>query len=134
MLPVAASVAVTSAAARWVPRPDSRLEVVAWWVALSVVAAAVLYAVDKVTRRLVPLAVLFKLSLVFPDRAPSRFRTALRTGTVRQLHDRVREVKQHGLSDDASVAAEELLELIAAPSVHDPLTVGTPSVCVPTPG
>ena len=75
-LPVVVSVAVTSAAGRWLPAPEGSLEVVAWWVALSLIATGVLYGVDSVTRRLLPLAALFKLSLVFPDRAPARFRTA----------------------------------------------------------
>ena len=83
-----------------------------------------LYGVDGVTRRLLPLAALFKLSLVFPDRAPARFRTALRTGTVRELRGTVADVKRRGISDDTSAAAEELLELIAALSAHDRLTRG----------
>jgi len=76
VLPVVVSVAVTSAAGRWLPHPEGRLEVVAWWVSLTMIATGVLYAVDGVTRRLLPLAALFKLSLVFPDRAPARFRRA----------------------------------------------------------
>ena len=46
------------------------------WLLLSVVATVVLLAVDRFARRLLPLAALLKLSLVFPDQAPSRFRTA----------------------------------------------------------
>ena len=124
VVPIFVSVAVTTAAGRWVPQPERTAEVVAWWVALSAIATGVLYGVDRVTRRLLPLAALFKLSLVFPDRAPSRFRTALRTGTVHQLEARVRKVRERGLSDDTSAAAEELLELIAALSAHDRLTRG----------
>ena len=48
-------------------------------------ATLVLVAVDRVARRLLPLALLFKLSLVFPDRAPSRFRTALDLRSVGSL-------------------------------------------------
>ena len=67
---------------------------------MSLVATAILFVLERVARRLLPLAALLKLSLVFPDQAPSRFKTALRTGTVRQLEQHVAEIKQHGFDDD----------------------------------
>ena len=91
---------------------------------LSLVATVVLLAMDRIARRLLPLAALLKLSLVFPDQAPSRFRTALRTGTVHQLEERVEHIKQRGFDPDQVRAAEQLLELIAALSAHDRLTRG----------
>ena len=42
---------------------------------------AVLYTGELLMRRLLPLSALLRLTLVFPDHAPTRFRVALRTGT-----------------------------------------------------
>ena len=49
-----------------------------------------LIGIDRLTRRMLPLAALLKLALVFPDEAPSRFRTALRAGTTADLEGRLR--------------------------------------------
>jgi len=58
----------------------------------------VLYGADRLTRRMLPLAALLSLTLVFPDEAPSRFK----------------------------IAASRLLALVADISVHDRLTRGHP--------
>ena len=50
------------------------------WVLIAIASTAVMVAFDRLTRRLLPLAVLFNLTLAFPDQAPSRFKVALRTG------------------------------------------------------
>ena len=47
------------------------------WLLVAAAATVVLLAVERLTRRLAPLATLLALSLTFPDRAPSRFRVAL---------------------------------------------------------
>ena len=60
---------------------------VAWWIGLSAAATVVLIGIDRVTRRLLPFAALLKIALVFPDEAPSRFRTALGSGTTEDLED-----------------------------------------------
>ena len=41
--------------------------------------------VNHFVRRLLPLTALLKMTLIFPDNAPSRFGLALRTGTTKQL-------------------------------------------------
>ena len=76
-------------------------EFVLWWLALSAGGSVVLLVVDRVARRLLPLAALLRLSLVFPDAAPSRFRAALQAGKVRRLEDRLRlmeEARERGHS------------------------------------
>ena len=55
-------------------------------------------------RRLLPLAALYRLSLVFPDHAPSRFRTALKAGSSRRVERLVEETRLHGLPTDAGEA------------------------------
>ena len=97
----------------------------AWWVVLTGAATFVLVAVDRVARRLLPLAVLFKLSLVFPDRAPSRFRDSTqlpkRSARSRSVSPRS---KAGGAGATPVEAAQELLGLVAALDTHDPLTRG----------
>lgn len=122
--PIALSLIATVILARVFPRPDTRAGVVLWWIALSSCATAVLGIGERAGRRLLPLAALFQLSLAFPDQAPSRFRSALRTGTVRQLEQRVAQIKAEGLSNDPALAAETLIELVAALNRHDRVTRG----------
>ena len=122
--PVALSVATTVVLAKVFPKPGTTMGVVLWWIAITTCATGVLAVADRAARGLLPLAALFRLSLVFPDQAPSRFRAALRTGTVHQLEERVSKVKAEGLSDDPIVAAETLIELVAALSKHDRVTRG----------
>ena len=55
------------------------------WVLPGLVALAVVFLTERLSRRLLPLASLLKLTMAFPDQAPSRLSIALRTGTVRQL-------------------------------------------------
>ncbi len=84
----------------------------------------VLLAVERLTRRLAPLATLLALSLTFPDRAPSRFRVALSNSSTHQLHVRIDEARRGVLGNTPSEAAERVLELVAALSMHDRITRG----------
>ena len=89
-----------------------------------IVSAAVAASVERVARRWLPLAVLLQLSLVFPDRAPRRFRMARGAGRLRVLEDRIRDARERGVSDEPAKAAEEILSLVAALSAHDRKTRG----------
>jgi len=91
-----------------------------WWL-LPVVVASVLVclALERVTRRLLPLAALLKLSMLFPDRAPSRFKVARRALSVERLAERAADGPQ-----DAATAAEQALALITALTAHDRRTRG----------
>ena len=92
-----------------------------WWLGLLGASTAVLICTDRLARRVLPLAALLKLSLVFPDRVPSRFSVALRSGTTKQLARRL----QLAEVDPTTVAgATELLTLVSALNHHDPLTRG----------
>ncbi|MCB0994110.1 MAG: tandem-95 repeat protein, partial [Acidimicrobiales bacterium] len=125
LLPIVVSLLVGWAAAKWVP--PARVGVGKWtWMALLFVAAtATLVVFDRIVRRLTPLVVLMKLSLIFPDHAPSRFSVAMRNGTTRSLQRRIDEIRATGLAlDDETAYAEQMLELVAALSVHDRLTRG----------
>ncbi len=112
-------------AIRVVPRPVDDLGLLlAWFVSLGVVATAVLRIAGAGFRRIVPVSMLMRASLLFPDKAPSRFRLALRAATGRQLAAAV----ESGTSADRfrapQEAAEELLVQLAALSRHDRMTRG----------
>lgn len=124
LAPIVLSVLISLAISRRIDPPSSRLAQIGWWIVLSAIATAILFVFDKISRRLLPLSTLFGLSLIFPDQAPSRFRTALRTGTVSQLKKKIEDAKANGLSDEPSIAAETLVELAGALSIHDRLTRG----------
>ena len=70
---------------KFTDRPRTFFPFVVWLLMLLVIATVVLRVVDRQARRLLPLATLLRLSLVFPDQAPSRFSLALKSGTGRAL-------------------------------------------------
>ena len=123
--PIATSIAFVHYAGQVVPAPLSSLWVyLAWWFGLSVAATGVLVLIDRLLRRLLPLAALLQLSLVFPDEAPSRFRVAFRAGDVGRLEARLAAKEAAVAAATPSEAAGRLLELVAALNIHDPLTRG----------
>jgi HD-GYP domain-containing protein (c-di-GMP phosphodiesterase class II) len=123
-IPVLGAIGAAFVLHRLVPVPDATAGVVIRIVAIVLSAMVVLVVVERSTRRLAPLAALLRMSLLFPDRAPSRFSTALRSGNSKQLADRVEEIKRTGLSLEPNEAAREVLELVSALSHHDPRTRG----------
>ena len=122
--PTALSFLATFYLARNYPPHEVEVNVVLWWAGLFSVGVIILLASDKFARRLLPLVALFKLSLVFPDQAPSRFGTAMRSGTTRQLQRKIEHVRASGIVDDETTHAETMIDLVAALSVHDRLTRG----------
>jgi HD-GYP domain-containing protein (c-di-GMP phosphodiesterase class II) len=122
-LPIAISV-VAAALVNWaLPVPHSSRQRLLWWGLLLVVAVAGLRLGDRLARRLLPLAALLELALFFPDRAPSRFGVALRSGSGRQRQRRLDELGALG-PGDPSAAAALALELVAGLTVHDRTTRG----------
>ena len=123
-LPFATAMSVAFLLSARLPLADTTsLRVVRWFgiVAASTVAMVI---VDRFARRLLPLSVLLKLTLVFPDQAPSRFRLAMRTGTTRELRQRIEAARTPEPGEAPSEAAERLLELVGLLSHHDRLTRG----------
>ncbi|MEO8696648.1 MAG: HD domain-containing phosphohydrolase [Acidimicrobiales bacterium] len=80
--------------------------------------------VERAGRRLLPLSTLLRLSLVFPDRTPSRFKMALKAGSGKRMEREVLEVRTNGLSTDRAQAAEQLVLLSTAIGAHDRRTRG----------
>jgi putative nucleotidyltransferase with HDIG domain len=123
LVPAGAGVATGVGIGKVVPPPDG-LMIVAWWAGIFLSCTVAGALVERLARRVLPLATLLRLSLVFPDKAPSRFVLARRSGNVRQLEERVRAAHERGVNDDPAMAAEEILSLVAALSAHDRKTRG----------
>jgi hypothetical protein len=97
---------------------------VARWLLIAAISTVALIGMQRAAQRVLPLAALLSLTLVFPDQAPSRFGIALRSGSTRQLQRRLDRIDEHGLGDTPREAAAELLVLVGALSRHDRLTRG----------
>src|ERR1700680_2139394 len=125
LAPIGVSFAFVHFAGMWLTPPTSFLWLfLSWWLGMSAAATVVLLGVDRVTRRLLPLAALLKLSLAFPDETPSRLKTALKSGGVDTLEKRIELVREAKDASTPREAAARLLELVAAPNVHDRLHRG----------
>ena len=94
------------------------------WMSIVAISTVAMAGVDRVARRFLPLSVLLRLTLVFPDQAPSRFAVAMRTGTTAQLKRRLEAAREVPVDETPQQAAERLLELVALLSHHDRLTRG----------
>jgi putative nucleotidyltransferase with HDIG domain len=122
--PIALSVISAAITAHVLPRPHGMGWLVGWWAVIFAVPTIVLVVIDRLARKAVPLAVLLKLTIVFPDRAPRRLAVARKAGNTRDLARRVEEAKVHGIEDEPVLAAEKILALAGALNAHDRLTRG----------
>lgn len=124
LLPAVAAFSVVAVLSHYAPPHELGIPRWLWYLAALPLSVLVTVGVERTTRHLLPLAALFRLTLVFPDKAPSRFGLAMRTGTTRRLQRRIDEIRASGIKDDDTSHAEKMLELVAALSVHDRLTRG----------
>jgi putative nucleotidyltransferase with HDIG domain len=124
LVPIALSIIAAAVVARVVATPRGVGLTIGWWVLVLGTPLVVLAVTDRVTRRLLPLAVLLKMTLVFPDQAPKRMAVARKAGSTRDLARRVQEAKDHGMRDAPVIAAEKILVLAGALNVHDRRTRG----------
>ncbi len=123
LVPVAASVAVALVVSRVLPRGSGLPATVAWWAGVFAASTLALFLSERVTRRFLPLAGLLKITMVFPDRAPSRLAVAWRAATTRDLQRRLATARSAPPSD-ADEAAAEILALAGALNLHDRRTRG----------
>jgi len=121
-LAVAAGVSETAVAVYG--RPRGWVATGAWLLALTAVSCTTLAALRPLTVRLVPLQGLLRLSLAFPEQAPSRFRTALRAGNPKLVLRDADDTLGRRDTLLPGQAARSIVELTAALSVHDAATRG----------
>ena len=123
LIPIGASLGATSVLRHLVPSSDGP-----WWIvwAAGVLACALLVAVgvERAARRLLPLVTLLKLSMLFPDQAPTRFSVARTAGSVRRLEARLAETQGDATSREEARTAETILSLSVALQSHDRRTRG----------
>ena len=123
VIPIGLSLGLAVLLSRVLP-PASTAASLAVWVAVIIAASLLtLLAFEPAARRLLPLAALLDVSLLFPDRTPARFVVARRAGSPKDLRERLGRAVHDGAADDAR-RLQTILELGLALSVHDRATRG----------
>ena len=124
ILPLVAGCLAAVIANRVLPDAHHLITVILRTLVIVVASMLVIGVLDRSVRRLLPLATLLQLSLVFPDQAPSRLRIAMRSSNRRRTRQLVAETTANGLAENPAVAAEQVMLLIAALGDHDRRTRG----------
>lgn len=119
ILPFAACLTIVVTLAHQHMRPAGLLAL-PWFVALAAVGWLGMWAVSRLLNRLLPLASLLEMTLLFPERAPSRLRMAQRAASARVLE----ELLHAPVAESTQQAAERILTLMAALNRHDRRTRG----------
>jgi hypothetical protein len=124
LVPAAAAVGITILLRPLLPFPGTLLPRVAWWVAFLGLGVVTAMLVERVGRRLLPLVMMLKLSMLFPDRAPSRYAVAREAGSVRKLRARLVELNEEPEGEREAWSAQRILALAIALQSHDRQTRG----------
>lgn len=124
LAPVVAAIVFTWGAGRWFP--PERFGIGRWpWMGLVFIAAnLILFVFGKLFRRLTPLVGLMRLSLIFPDQAPSRAKATLRSSNSRKLLRQIEEDRAAGKSGEEVLNGDTLVDLLTRLNEHDRLTRG----------
>lgn len=118
-VPAALGFGAGAAVSRLMPRPTSVGAAVLSFVVVTAAMLVVVLALTRAGRRLLPLAALLNVSLLFPDQAPKRFAVARRVGRPRDLQRQLQEAHDKGVTGGDVAYMQQVLELVAALSVHD---------------
>jgi hypothetical protein len=124
-IPIAASLVATAGVRRLFPVPATAGARLLWCAGVLTLAVLVVMGADRVVRKAMPLATLLRMAMLFPDRAPSRYRLARRAGSTRELRKLADEALADGAAErSAAQAAASALALVTALSAHDRRTRG----------
>lgn len=125
LVPAAMAVLFGLAAVRWVPAESLGMNRWVWLAAEVACATALLLLTTRLTRRLLPMTTLLRLTVFFPDEAPSRLGVAMRHYSPAVLVRRLDTARQQGRPvDQDQQHASFLLDLVAAVHAHDQVTRG----------
>jgi len=116
--PAAASFGVAFLLGHLLPRATGLASHLLWVGVIAAASLLTLLGVERAARRVLPLAALLDLSLIFPDRAPARFAVARRTGRPSELRASLQHAHDTGRTDHAQ-RLQTVIELVLALSVHD---------------
>lgn len=119
LLPVGSALVVCLAFEGCVAQPATLGGQLAWWVATLAIALVTAGLVERLARRLLPLAALLRLAMLFPDRAPSRFKVARTAGNPARLAELAADS-----ADERCGAAAQVLALLTQLTRHDRSTRG----------
>jgi putative nucleotidyltransferase with HDIG domain len=123
-VPIAASVGVAAIVSAALPRAHHLSAALGWWAVVLICSTVTLFAVDRLARRLLPLALLLRLSLVFPDQAPKRFRMAARSWSTKRVREQIEREHTTDATTAPAAAAEHIISLLASLAAHDRRTRG----------
>ncbi len=121
LIPIIAAVLAGLLIVQVLPAPANGLGVAGWWLALIGGSLLAMKVFDRAARRLLPLAWLLRMTMAFPDAAPSRMRVLLKSGTAAELRARMQTAQDLGDRNQA-VAAGNILALATAINNHDRTT------------
>ena len=124
VVPVVAGIAAATITSRLLPSANGVWQTLAWWTLVLGASFGVMWLMDRLARNLLPLAALLRMSLVFPNKAPSRFGVTLKSYSSKRIQADVERAHAEGIDDDPTRAAEYVLTLIASMGHHDRLTRG----------
>lgn len=122
--PILVALLVSLELSRHLPRSGAFGNGLVWWLCVTATPMAVVAVLERAARRLLPLAALLSLAMVFPDQAPRRFRVARQVGRPADLRRRLEEARAQGISGVSTTSLQTVLELASALSVHDKRTRG----------
>jgi hypothetical protein len=122
LAPVAASVGAAALVRPLLPPAVGLWGHLGFLLVLVAASTVALVLVDRLVRRVLPLATLLDLSLLFPEDAPSRIRVARAAIKRAPIEEQLARVAQAGA--DPGAVAREILTLVAALSAHDRPTRG----------
>jgi HD-GYP domain-containing protein (c-di-GMP phosphodiesterase class II) len=123
-MPIAAAIGITATLRSLLPRPHEVFDAVALWVVLILLAGGTAIGIELGLRRLVPLTMLLRLSMLFPDRAPSRVEVAREAGSLKRLSARLTELNGDPSAEREASTAATILALATALQAHDRRTRG----------
>ena len=109
---------------RWFPASRFGVSTFVWWLVVAVVSTALMVPADRFIRRLVPMTGLLTVALAFPDAAPSRFKSAMRSTTTAQMRRRVQEAVDNATPGAGLDRNQYMLDLVAVLTQHDRMTRG----------
>ncbi|MEA3056368.1 MAG: hypothetical protein QOD30_1800 [Actinomycetota bacterium] len=124
LAPIVTGVDISYALARSLPATTSGSARLIEILIVAATGVIVVKLATNVAQRLLPLSALLRLTLVFPDGTPSRMRVAMRVTSEARLRELAERTRRDGLPTEPSLAAERILELVAALSYHDRVTRG----------
>ena len=120
LAPVAVCAGASFAVTRLVSAPAGALSRLGWLLAVVAFCGMLAWPARRWLRRLLPLAALLELSLLFPGEAPSRWRVAREAGAIKHL-----QLLADGVPHaEPARAATTILALVASLSRHDKITRG----------